>query len=55
MKLAALGTFRMYDAETKALLAEGRMTGYTYKDGYNKVNVKMIQPKKCPHCGGELK
>lgn len=56
VKITGLGPIRIFDKESGQLLLEGKLTGYTYKDekGHG-WQVKTTEPKKCPHCGAELK
>lgn len=55
-RITALGALRIYDKKTGEKIMEGKMTGMTFRDEKgNSWIVKRTEPKKCPHCGAELK
>ena len=55
-RITGLGGIRIYDKKSGELMLEGKMTGMTFKDEKgNGWIVKRTEPKKCPHCGAELK
>lgn len=54
-KITGLGPCRMFDKKSGALLLEGQLTGYTFRDENRQWwKVTTEQPKICPHCGADL-
>ena len=54
-RITALGNMRIIDKESGEIILEGKMTGFSFQEGTGCWRVKEVKPKKCPHCGKELK
>ena len=55
-RITGLGALRMFDKESGKQILVGKMTGMTFRDEKgNSWIVKRTEPKKCPHCGADLK
>ena len=54
MRFTGLGSVRIFDKD-KNLIGEGKMERLVYRDAAGQVwTVKVIEPKKCPHCGADM-
>lgn len=55
IQITGLGPFRMYDKEGNVIM-EGQLRELVVDEGYRRcIHIKAKEPKKCPHCGAELK
>lgn len=55
-RISALGDIRIFDVESGEPILEGKLSGITFRDEKGDCwKIKRIKPKKCPHCGKELK
>lgn len=54
-RITGLGDIRLFDKKSGELILEGKLTGFSFRDQTGAWRVKEVEPKKCPHCGKELK